>query len=43
MKLLDCYIFDCFLLDKVIDLIDEVGLKVCLCLFIMLLNLKELE
>lgn len=33
VKLLDCYISDCYLLDKVIDLIDEVGFCVCLINF----------
>lgn len=43
VKFFDRYIFDCFFLDKVIDLIDEVGLKVRLCFFIMFFNLKEFE
>lgn len=41
--LFDWYILDCFLLDKVIDVIDEFGFKVCLKFFIMLKNVKEME
>lgn len=43
VKLSDCYVLDCFLLDKVIDLIDEVSLKVRFKSYIMLSNLKEIE
>lgn len=37
----DCYILDCFLFDKVIDLIDEVCVIIWIEIDLMLLELDE--
>jgi len=41
--LVDCYINDCFLFDKVIDFIDEVGVCLCICWMMVLLDLCEFD
>lgn len=41
VKLFDCYIQDCFLLDKVIDFLDEVGL--CKNLILKIVDLYIIE
>lgn len=43
VQLLFCYILDCFLLDKVIDLVDEVVVRLCLEMNFMLEFLDEIE
>lgn len=43
VKLSNRYVLDCFLLDKVIDLIDEVSFKVRFKSYMIFNNLKEIE